>query len=189
MAKKLEQLLSYNNEVWIIGERRIKQVHTTGDTFTKHDKYEDDIFSTLLAIQKTKRLQQCWEVSEISNDTDTDYETVCTECGYCKNCKTCIACGKSYVPKIVHTKDGNQSRYTCPHCQSKLYKDTRIEKFNLQNGKPVCPYCNSDHVSQTVVESINPKCHKCNGLLASPKKINIWKLVVARQKRNYIQTD
>ena len=180
IAKKLTQLVSNNNEVWIVGQRDDSFTFDVQDLLKPRSKHEDDIFHTLLAIKYNYEKQRCWDVSEITNEVDLDYKSRCNECGICHNCVVCVACKHKYIPK--KTKTG-ENRYTCPECNSKKYKPNYI-KFKDKK----CPDCGSAEVSKLSFNSVKRQCPKCGCKVSSDtRKIPIYKLIIKRQPRNEIR--
>jgi len=180
IAKKLIQLISHNNEVWVIGERDDSETFRSEDLLKPRSKHEDDIYHSLLAIKNNFQQQRCYDVSEITNEMDTDYRANCSDCGYCSNCVICAKCNKSYVPK--KTRSG-EKRYTCPECKSKNYKPSAI-KFKADGGKRSCPNCSSENVNRTKVPAGKKPCPKCNSEnITSPRKLPIYRLIIKRQRR------
>ena len=184
IAKKLLQTLSWHNEIWVLGERDASEVFHADDLLKPRSKNEDDIWHTMLAIQKDFNNQKCWEVDEIIQANDTDYKTFCLSCGYCKNCSTCLRCTKKYVPRVVKTNAGEEKRYTCPSCNSKSYEDTKVSKFIIVDEKNACPDCKSTDVALTAFRSEKKVCPRCKSPnLKVPRSIPVYKLVIRRQKR------
>jgi hypothetical protein len=183
ISKKLEQLLSYNNEVWVIGRRQDKTIHTADDNFKSQDRNDDDIYSAMEAIKNTKIKQLCWEVSDITNDYDFDYKVSCNQCGFCLDCVECNKCHKHYTPKTVDTYKGSEKRFTCI-CGYKSYHQTKVTKFKVKDGKIVCPHCDSANTIHSSFEADKKKCPKCGTEdISKPKRMPIYKLVIKRQKR------
>lgn len=181
ISKKLEQLLSNNNQVMVVGERDDSDKFHAEDMLKARSKHEQDIYHAMLAIKNTKEKQRCWEVSEIVHDTDKDYKIQCNNCGLCLSCVRCKKCGKNYVPKTVKVKGKvEETRYTCPECGSKDYQQTYIKNHN-----GACPHCESTNILKTKFHSNNkdcPKCHSTN--LTTARKIPVYKLTIKRQRRH-----
>lgn len=181
ISKKLEQLLSNNNQVIIVGERDDSEKFHAEDMLKARSKHEQDIYHAMLAIKNTKDKQRCWEVSEIVHDTDKDFKVHCNDCGVCLNCVRCKKCNHNYVPKTVKLKkDITEKRYTCPECGSKEYHPTYFRKHEDK-----CPYCDDTNIIKTKFRSDNkdcPKCHSTN--ISPPRKIPVYKLVIKRQRRH-----
>lgn len=187
VSKKIEQILKYNNGVYIIGERDDSKVFHTDDMLKPRSRHEDDIWHTLVAIQQTKIGQKCWEVEEITHEYDFDYRISCNDCGYCLVCVTCTKCNRKYQPKEIETGRGKEKRYTCPECNSKSYKQTVIEKFKTKGTRPICPYCNSNNIAKAKFSSDKKQCPKCLSVnITKPRKIPVYCLLIERQKRNWI---
>lgn len=178
IAKKLTQLLSNNNGLYILGERaNIKTFHPD-DILKPRNKLEDDVWQTMLAIRKNYTDMKCWEVGNITNEYDTDYKTHCNTCGTCRTCVTCTKCNSKYVPKRI--KATNEKRYTCPKCKSKDYKPTMVKGDK-------CPYCEGVDIKKTTLNAHMDKCPRCNSTkIQEPRKIPVYRLLIERQRRNWI---
>ena len=175
MAKKIISVLSNHNEVFILGTRDTSMVFTPQKELSPRSRYETDIWHTVLAIQNDFKKQKCWMVSEISNEVEIDYRTVCNDCGQCWDCITCNKCGNIYTPK---------KEKVCEKCGSKSYKPTFIKKVVEKKGKKVCPHCGSSNIRKTSFSSDKKTCPRCKSRnIATPKKIPVYKLSIKRQRR------
>ena len=183
IAKKLIQLISHNNEVWILGERDASDVFNSDDILKPRSQHEDDVYHTMLAIMHNFEDQRCWEVTKITNEYDQEYIVRCNVCGICHNCVTCSSCGEKYTPKEVDTHQGKQKRYKCPKCSSRNYKKTFINKMDK-----ICPYCNSGNIKKTYFPSHKKQCPKCHSDdITKPRNVPVYKLVIKRQPRFWIR--
>lgn len=179
IAKKLLQLISHNNEVWILGERDVSNVFHPEDMLMPRSRHEDDVYQTILAIKHNFEDQKCYEVSEMTNENDEDFRIHCNICGTCNTCVACIKCNERYIPKLVETPHGKEKRYKCPKCGNKNYTKTYIEKVSGN-----CPFCESKNIKKTIFKSDRrhcPKCHTTN--ISKPRNIPVYKLIIKRQKR------
>lgn len=190
IAKKLNQLVGKNNEVWVQAERDVSTVFHAEDMLRPRSKYEDDYFQTLMAIKDNYEDMNCWDIGEITNEYDEEYKRRCSVCGHCLHCVTCYSCHETYIPKEVKTSHGIEKRYTCPHCNSKEYKQTRIKIFEIKDNKQICPYCKSDNVDKTLFNSNKQHCPSCGTKVNSIcRKVPVYRLIIKRQKRNWIKED
>lgn len=184
VAKKINMELGKNNGVTIIGVRDNTNVFHPDDALKPRTKLEDDIWHAILEIERNFKSQLCWNVSDITADTDLDYQIQCKECGYCKNCVTCNKCNHRFVPNI--TKNGER-RFTCPKCKAKSYKDTIIDKVKIDGKVLKCPHCESPKIRMARFTSDKKKCPKCSSeKITEPRKIPVYKLIIERQKRFWI---
>lgn len=180
-AKRLNNLLSSNDEVWVLSQRENSQVFYPDDELKPRTKLENEMYQAMLAIQRDFQQMKSWEVSDIENDVDFEYRQYCKSCGYCKNCVRCTKCNHVYSPTRV--KKSQEIRHTCPECGHKKYQDATILEFEKEKGKQICPYCKGMDIRKT--QMMNRKqCPKCGSEdLTEPKKINVYKLTIKRQKR------
>lgn len=189
IAMKLIQLVSSNDETKIAAERDPTNLHHADDILKPQSQHEQDMYHTLLAIQKNFKNQKCWEVSEITHEMDESYKVNCNECGVCNNCVTCTKCGKAYTPKIVQTKGLSEKRYTCPSCGHKKFKRSYV-KFTNKDGATVCPLCGSSNMLRTYFNSDKKQCPRCDSKnITKPKIIPVYMLKITRQKRFFTDGD
>lgn len=185
VARPLIKLLAKYNDIVLVGERDPSNTFTADQVFSPKSKHEDDIIHTLLAIRKDFVDIRCFDVSEITNSTDTDWKTRCSSCGTCKDCVTCQNCKTTYKPKEIKTKFSKEKRFTCPECNSKKYRQTHIKKFEQKN---VCPHCKSTNTTISKFPSHLKKCPYCNEKKTiSPRKVPIYKLTISHQPRNRLK--
>jgi len=179
IAKKLLQLISNNNEVWVLGLRDVSKIFHPDNELRPRSRHEDDIYQTMLAIQHNFESQRCYDVEGINNEYDEQDKVYCNDCGICYNCFTCLKCGATYVPKTVDTKQGVEKRYKCPKCESRNYKRTQIKKIGKE-----CPHCKSKNIKNTLLRQTKKECHRCKGKnISKPIVVPVYKLVIKRQKR------
>lgn len=144
-------------------------------------KFSEAYEGGLIRLQKYFKMQNCWEVSEITSKIEEHRR--CLKCGVCRDCLTCKNCGKTF--KKDTDKNKGRRRQLCPHCKSDKFIKTFInEVFVAEKNKEIrlCPHCKSDKLIMTRTTN-KTKCHVCGSEeLSLPKTERIFTMTIKRKE-------